>query len=177
MNKEEEAIVKKHKAIIDASQSVIDSIKNKYDAISEAEAAKKKAEKEADRIAKLDEKRAAVITHGQVLTKEHSWDEYMAQFVTEPLKRMVLCSIGLDVILKSNCSIFNDTDINAWRNISHRVPMFIDRDLYALSKGNEEYVLGSGSFYWSESSGVSIAKHAAKQIRKEHQESISSSKN
>lgn len=92
-----------------------------------------------------------MFTRSQYLNKECTHDEYYGQLVTELTVHQVNRFIGSDRIKNSKDPHFNDIPLSEW----DRVGALVNRPLKLRDLGD----------YATISSGVCIAKAAARQIR------------
>jgi len=90
--------------------------------------------------------------------------EYYIQFATDRTRRLVAQSIGRDRILASQDPHFNDIPLNLWDGLEARVKDTIDRKLLG-----EAEACAPGSFVWSLSTAVCIAKAVAREMRESGQ--------
>lgn len=86
--------------------------------------------------------------------------EYYIQFATERTRRLVAQTIGEARILASTDPHFNDIPLREWDIMEKRVKDTIDRKLLGAAEGCEP-----GSFIWSLSTAVCVAKCVAREMR------------
>lgn len=99
-----------------------------------------------------------MITREEYLNGKRTHSEYYLQFAKASAWRYVQQRIGLDRIAKSTCEHFNDIPLALWDSLDMRP--YIDTKLKAEAEG-----CARGSFYWSMSDNVCIAKAVAHRIR------------
>jgi hypothetical protein len=87
--------------------------------------------------------------------------EYYIQFATDRTRRLVENTIGVDRIKASTDPHFNDIPLGEWDRMEMRVRDTIDR----AKLGQAEPTGKPGSFMWSLSTAVCVAKAVAREIR------------
>lgn len=100
-----------------------------------------------------------VYTREQYIRGEVTHEKYFGQFVTPEVKRIVLRSITLDELLKSTDEHMNDIPLYRWDSLVHSI---LNASIKQIKAADE---------WTTKSTGVCIAKAAAREIISEARES------
>ena len=99
-----------------------------------------------------------MFTRQQYMNNECTHRQYYAQFVTRGIRSSVKRSVGLDNLVRcSDQEYFNTIPLRLWDVLTYNIRVMVDKAL--LASANEG---------WSLSTGVCIAKEAARQLVEEY---------
>ncbi len=101
-----------------------------------------------------------MITRKQYMNKEASHHDYYIQFATDETRRLVVRHIGEDRIKKSICEHFNDIPLAYWDTLNEALKLTIRQRQKGAAEGFKP-----GTFGWSLSDAVCIAKAVANEVR------------
>lgn len=96
-------------------------------------------------------------TRRDYLYKKCDHDQYYSQFVTDSIINLVERRIGLDTILDSTDEWFNDIPLKRWDELVFYIQPLVNSEVIIKTQEG-----------WSISTGVCIAKQAAKMLREQH---------